>query len=175
MWGRLDYLVCNVGGGTSVPPLSERVVDWQHMFELNFFSTTNIVKESLPLLEKSHGAIVCISSIAGVENIGAPIPYFAAKSALNAFVKGMAEPLANKSIRINAIAPGNITFPGSVWEKKMKKDEKFVQDFLEKHVSMKRLGSPSEISPMVLFLLSDYASFITGSIIIIDGGQTKRV
>lgn len=80
--------------------------------------------------------------------------------------------ISKKSIRINGIAPGNILFQGSVWEKKIKTDRKKVTEFLKKNVSLGRLGSPEEISPMVLFLLSDMASFVTGSVVTIDDGQT---
>ena len=89
------------------------------MFELNFLSAVSIIKHSTPLLEKSQGVIVCISSIAGIEDVGAPIPYSVSKSALNIFIKGMASHLAKRSIRINGIAPGNIIFKGSTWEEKI--------------------------------------------------------
>lgn len=171
-WGKIDYLVCNIGGGKTAKPLKEELKDWNEMFELNFLSTVSIIKYCTPLLEKSQGAIVCISSIAGIENIGAPIPYSVSKSALNVFIKGMTSHLAKRMIRINGISPGNIIFKGSTWEEKIKEDRKKVSKFLKNNVALERLGKPEEITPMVLFLLSDMASFMTGSIIIIDGGQT---
>jgi len=171
-WGKIDYLVCNIGGGKTAQPLDEELKDWNKMFELNFLSAVSIIKHSTPLLEKSQGVIVCISSIAGIEDVGAPIPYSVSKSALNIFIKGMASHLAKRSIRINGIAPGNIIFKGSTWEEKIKKDRKKVSEFLKKNVALERLGKPEEITPMVSFLLSDMASFMIGSIITIDGGQT---
>ena len=71
-------------------------------------------------LFKSKGSVVCISSICGLETIpGAPVTYSAAKAALNSYIKGISIPMANHGVRINGIAPGNILFPGSIWEKKL--------------------------------------------------------
>ena len=66
--------------------------------------------------------IVCVSSICGLEVIpGAPLTYSAAKAALNAYIRGVAVPLGADGVRINGIAPGNILFKGSVWERKLKR------------------------------------------------------
>ena len=78
------------------------------------------------VLIKSKGTIICISSIAGISVLGAPIPYAISKSALNTFVKNSARPLAKNGIRINAVAPGNIMFKNSVWERKSDKSKENV-------------------------------------------------
>ena len=114
-----------------------------------------------------------ISSIAGVEAIGAPINYSTAKSALIAFSKNLSKKLAGR-VRVNTIAPGNINFPGSSWEEKIKADEKKVKEIIN-NVPMKRFGTPKEIANSAVFLSSDKASFITGALLIIDGGQTVSV
>jgi 3-oxoacyl-[acyl-carrier protein] reductase len=121
LYGRLDILVCNVGDGKSVPPGKETSKEWQKMFELNLQSATNVIEASKKELSKTRGSIVCISSIAGLNVVGAPIPYSVIKSALNTYVKYSARPLGEKNIRINAIAPGNIMFKGSVWKKRKNK------------------------------------------------------
>jgi len=121
----------------------------------------------------NSGAIVCISSICGIETLGAPVAYSAAKAGLNAYVSGMARPLAARNIRINAVAPGNILFPGGGWESKLQEDRAAVEAMLKREVAMGRFGKPEEIADAVLFLASCKASFITGTVLVADGGQIR--
>lgn len=173
-YGKLDILVCAVGLSRPTTPNSENNVIWQEMFENNLFSSMNMIELAKPHLEKTQGSIVCISSICGKEVIiGAPITYSAAKAALNMSIKGLARPLAKLGIRVNAVAPGNIIFPGSVWEKKIKDNPSEINSMLEKEVALARLGSPEEIANMVAFLASSKASFITGETFVVDGGQIR--
>ena len=172
----LDILVCNVGSGKSVKPGLENYQDWQSSFKKNFFSTTNIIEASKKYLVRSRGNIICISSICGVEYIpGAPITYSVAKSALNSYVKMTSKILGQKGVRINAIAPGNIFFKGSVWEKKIKKNRKIAMNNLNSSVALKKFGNPKNISDICLFLASIKSDFVTGSVWIADGGQIKML
>ena len=172
-WGKLDILVCNVGSGKSVPQGDETFEEWNRVFLLNFFSTTNMIEAAKNELKKTHGKIVCISSIAGIENTKAPLTYSVAKSALNTYVKGISQVLAKDDIRINAIAPGNILFKDSVWDKKFKENPKFVEELLQKEVALNRLGTPEEIANFVIFISSELSDFATGSTFVVDGGQTR--
>lgn len=172
-FGKLDILVCNVGSGKSVISGHETQSDWEEMFLINFHSTTNIIKSAEKELKKSKGAIVCISSIAGIETTLAPITYAVSKSALNSYVKISSKRLAEKGVRINAIAPGNIIFTGSTWDEKKKKNPSKIKKMLNENVAMKRFGKPSEVSSLAVFLSSEKASFITGSVYVVDGGQIK--
>lgn len=171
--GRLDVLVCNVGSGRSAPPGSETAADWERMMRVNLYAATNSVEAFRPLLERSRGSVVCISSICGIEALGAPVTYSAAKAALNAFVRGAARPLAARGVRINAIAPGNLLFEGSVWEERMKADPAAVQLMLQRDVALGRLGSAREIADFVAFLASPRAAFATGAVFRVDGGQLR--
>lgn len=176
LMGGLDVIVCNVGSGESEEPGAESYSEWQRVFAKNFFSATNIIEAGVSHLEESKGSIVCISSICGCEIIpGAPLTYSVAKAALNTYVKGISRPLGNKGVRINAVAPGNILFDGSVWDRKLSENASQVQHMLKSEVPLKRLGSVSEIAATVLWLTSPQASFITGSILITDGGQTRSI
>lgn len=171
--GKLDFLICNVGSGRSVKPGKENFSEWKKMFHINFFSATNMIESSITHLAKSKGAIVCISSIAGIEYIGASNTYSTAKSALNSYVRGISRYLAKHNIRINCVAPGNILFKGSVWDKKLNENPKLINKMLRDHVSLGRLGDPIDIANMVVFLCSSKCSFITGQVFVVDGGQIK--
>jgi NAD(P)-dependent dehydrogenase (short-subunit alcohol dehydrogenase family) len=174
-FGDIDILICNVGNGRSVKPGCEDYDEWQRMFALNLWSATNMIESATESLSFSgSGAIVCISSICGLEVVpGAPLAYSAAKSALNSYVKGVARTLAKKKIRINAVAPGNVTFPGSSWDIKLQENAKSVQDMLDKDVALACFGTPKDIAEVTVFLASERASFVTGSIWTVDGGQVK--
>jgi len=172
-FGNIDILVCNVGDGSSPKPGKEQISDWQKMLDINLNSSINLINSSLSSLKKTSGSIVCISSIAGIETTDAPIPYSVAKSALNSYVKNISKPLANFGIRINAVAPGNILFKDSIWEKKLAKNKTKVLDMISKKVPMNRFGTSDEIASVVTFLSSPLSSFTTGNILIADGGQVK--
>lgn len=173
-FGKLDILICNVGSGHSVPPGTETYDEWVRVFGLNLWSATNVVEASRQALKESNGAIVCISSICGSELVpGAPVTYSAAKAALNAYVRGIARPLGIDGVRINAIAPGNILFEGSVWQTKLTQDAAAVEEMLTRDVALAKLGSPKDISNLALWLSSPASSFCTGSVFVADGGQSR--
>ena len=173
-WGILDILVCNVGSGRSVPLLAETLQEWRRVVDLNLFSMTTTIQYVLPLLKRSKEAsIVLISSICGVEALGAPIAYSVAKAGVAALAGNLAAPLAKEGIRINAVSPGNIMFPGSVWEQKMVNNPEQVETMICREVPMGRFGTTEEIADAVAFLVSPRASFITGANLIVDGGQTR--
>lgn len=172
--GNLDILVCNVGGGRSVPPGRETPEEWERVFALNLWSTTNTVQAARDALVSSKGTVVCISSICGLEVIaGAPITYSAAKAALHAYVRGIARPLGAQGVRINAVAPGNILFDESVWAKKLAEDRKAVESMLEKEVSLSTLGTPDQVANLVAYLASPQSGFATGGVWTLDGGQVR--
>ena len=172
----LDIVICNVGSGQSAPPGEETFQDWKNCMNKNFYSTVHVVNAAKPYLSVSKGVIVCISSICGVETIpNAPITYSVAKAALNTFVKGMSRPVGDIGIRICAVAPGNIMFEGSVWNKKIKSTPEAVQSMVERDVPLKRFGNVTDISNLVLFVSSSLSNYTTGSIWISEGGQTRSI
>jgi 3-oxoacyl-[acyl-carrier protein] reductase len=171
-FGSLDILICNVGSGSSVPPGNETAEEWQRIFALNFWSTTNCVEAARCALAASKGVIVCISSICGLEVIpNAPVTYSVAKAALNAFIRGIARPLGKQGVRINAIAPGNILFDGSIWAHKLEQDALAVQDMLMNNVALGVLGAPDDVASLAAYLASPRSIFASGSVWTLDGGQ----
>ena len=172
--GGIDIVVCNVGSGSSVPPGEENYEEWQRMFALNFFSTTNVVEAAKSALGESQGVVICVSSICGCEIVpGAPVTYTTAKTALNAYIKGVSRPLGKESIRILGVAPGNVMFEGSGWEHRLNADPVATQEMLERDVSLAKFGTADEVGSMVVWCASDRCAFATGSIWVLDGGQVR--
>jgi 3-oxoacyl-[acyl-carrier protein] reductase len=170
----IDVVVANVGDGRSVSDPIPHQEQWQRMWNINFETGLNTARIFLPMLEKSSGSLLFISSIAALEAFGAPVDYSTAKSAIVAFSINLARKVANK-VRVNVIAPGNVNFPGSSWDEKIKQDAERVDQIIKSTVPMQRFGTPDEIADAALFLCSDRASFITGSVLVVDGGQTVGV
>ena len=115
-----------------------------------------------------------ISSITAFEAFGAPVDYSNAKAAVVAFSKNLARKVADK-VRVNVLAPGNVYFPGSSWHEKIHKDSDKVKQMINASIPMKRFGTPKEIADAGVFLCSNRASFITGSVLVVDGGQTVGI
>jgi len=169
----LDIVIANVGDGRSTLDSIPENHQWTDMWSINFESALFTARAFLPMLEKSKGVLLFISSIAALEAFGAPVDYSTAKSAIIAFSKNLSRKVAN-NVRVNVIAPGNINFPGSSWDEKIKLDPKRVKDIIESTVPMNRFGTPEEIADAALFICSERAKFITGSVLVVDGGQTIR-
>jgi len=171
---RLDVVVANIGSGRSKPGWDVDEALWREAFEINLFPAVNLVREAVRVMApRGGGSIVLVSSIAGRERIEAPAPYAAAKAALQMFMKYTSAQVAPLGIRVNAISPGNVFFPGGTWDRKMKEDSADVTRYLKEVVPMQRFASPAEIAELVAFLASERAGFITGADVVIDGGQTR--
>lgn len=171
VWEGLDVVIANIGDGRSVseplPDSSRFAQTWR----TNFTTAEQTVRATLPLLEANSGCLLLISSIAGLEAIGAPTDYSVAKTAMVAFSKQLARKLAPQ-VRVNCLAPGNVCFPGGSWDAKIQADPKRVEALINATVPMGRFGTPEEIADAVIFLCSSRARFITGACLVVDGGQT---
>jgi len=174
-WGHLDGVVANAGAVTETHEWDIPDKDWNLYFKNNFSVAYNAIQALVPLLTDSMGSIITIGSIAGLEDVGAPIPYAASKAALMAYTKSLSRKLADKKIRVNMVSPGNILFPGGNWDKKQKSDPDNIRKMLQEKVPLEMFGSPEDIGNVVAFLLSSKASFITGANIVVDGGQTSSI
>jgi len=173
-WGGVDIVVANIGDGRSVPDALPDTDQWQKTWNNNFESALLTARTFLPLLQESKGCLLFVSSITAMEAFGAPVDYSTAKSAVSALAKNMARKLAQE-VRVNVLAPGNVYFPGGSWDEKIKQDADRVETIIQSTVPMNRFGTPEEMADAVLFLCSDRAKFITGSTIVVDGGQTVGV
>jgi len=173
-WGGIDIVIANIGDGRSVADSLPDAEQWKKTWNNNFESALHTARIFLPLLRKSKGCLLFISSITAMEAFGAPVDYSTAKSAVSALAKNMARKLA-KEVRVNVLAPGNVYFPGGSWDEKIRQDPDRVERIIETTVPMNRFGTPEEMADAVLFLCSERAKFITGSTLVVDGGQTVGV
>jgi len=166
--GRVDVLVNNATGfGTS-----DDEAGWKKSFDVDVMASVRATWKVVPWMTAQGGGVVLhIASTSALE-AGSPPPYAAAKAALVSHSKTLAIALAPEKIRVNVIAPGSIEFPGGVWETIKKANRPFYDATLST-IPWGRLGSAEEVANAVVFAASPRASWITGVVLSVDGGQHK--
>src|SRR5829696_2988846 len=165
-YGRLDIVVNNAATQTEQKSLTD-ITDKQlyETFETNIFSMFRITKFALPYLKKG-ACIINTTSVTAYRGSAELLDYSSTKGAILTFTRSLAQNLAKKGIRVNAVAPGPIWTPLIVASFKGKKVAEFGSD-----VPLGRAGEPSEVAPSYLFLASEDASYMTGQVLHPNGGE----
>jgi 3-oxoacyl-[acyl-carrier protein] reductase len=174
--GGLDILVNNVGGSTGAGPFDSADEDtWERVVDANLMSAVWCSRAALePFTARGGGTIVHVTSICGLEYCGSA-PYTAAKGALASLTKEMAVDLAHRKVRVVAVAPGSILFPGGSWDRRRISTPEKIEKMIAEELPWGRFGTPEEVADVIAFVASPRASWITGSSVVVDGAQGRRV
>ena len=175
---KVDIVVHNVGGGLGQKGPLDKVEDWNAVWQFNVGIAIEINSVLIPEMKKhGWGRVVHISSITAelgdpsMKSLGGSLAYAAAKAYLNAYIKGLGREMAKDNIVVSGVMPGVVLSKGKHWDKLKNEKPELVDEFLNHYYPIGRFGSAEEISPFVVLLASQQASFAAGSIIPISGGR----
>jgi 3-oxoacyl-[acyl-carrier protein] reductase len=171
--GGLDRLVANAGGTVGGNLLDSNPADFTATFELNAGHAAALVSAGYPhLVRAGGGAVVFVTSVTG-SRVAPRTTYAVAKAAEIHLARVLADELAGDRIRVNAVSPGSILFSGGGWDSMRLSDPEGFERFESGEFPWGRLGTVEEVADVVTFLLSDRASWVTGSDVVVDGGQHR--
>jgi 3-oxoacyl-[acyl-carrier protein] reductase len=172
-FGGLDIVVNNVGGSGARTFDELDVDDLVDVLGRNVFPALAVSRAALPVLRaRGGGTIAMIASIWGREAGGGP-SYNVAKGAEISLAKAMARDLAPDGIRAFSVAPGSTLFPGGSWERRVRDDPEGMAAFVERELPWGRFGTVDEVADVVAFLVSPRASWVVGTCVVVDGGQSR--
>ncbi len=168
--GGIDVIVANAGIAHKVPLEALSDEKWDHTFDIDLKGIFRVVRPALPgMRARGRGAIVALSSIMGVAyGWDEHVHYSAAKSGVVGLVRGLAVELAREGIRVNGVAPGYIRTA-----QLLSKENSLGPEGAEKageFIPMGRIGEPEDIADVIVFLASEGARYITGQVVVVDGG-----
>lgn len=168
--GGIDVLVNNASGFGA----GDSEEGWAASIDVDLLGSVRATRAARPWLERSgQGSVVHIASIAGQASSARTAAYGAIKAALIQYAQSQAAEMAAQGVRVNAVAPGSIDFPGGLWQKR-KAQNRALYDKTLASIPFGRFGTPVEIANTVVFLASPLASWITGQTLTVDGGQLLR-
>ena len=172
-FGPIDIVVHNAGGTLDISNPFCSMEDWRKVYRFNFELAIELNGMILPGMQKRKwGRAVHISSISAMENHG-PVTYCAMKAALTAYTRSMGGVVAPDGVVMSAVLPGAVFTEKGYWDWASQNRPDHVQKYLTERQRIGRFGRPDEIGNFVAYLCSDLASFNTGSIVPVDGGQGR--
>ncbi|MBR0834192.1 SDR family oxidoreductase [Bradyrhizobium manausense] len=178
--GRLDIVVN--AAGIIVPDRPETVTDenWANTFAVNVTGTMVVCRAALPLLQRKGGTIVNVASVAAFNSNPDSVSYAASKAALVSYTRSLAYAGGIYGVRANAVAPGWVRTPMSEYEMQLAAGKNGSSAEVEfeataKRIALGRMAQPTEIAACCLFLASDEASFVSGTVLVADGGGRAPV
>ena len=164
--GGIDILVNNASGFGS----RDTEEDWARGLNVDVMATVRASRIATPWLKQARGSIVNVTSISGFRPSLRTPAYAAVKALLVNYTASQAAAFAPDGVRVNAVAPGSIEFPGGSWEQRRSSDPALYNRILGS-IPFGRLGTPEEVAEVVMFLASPAARWVTGQTVIVDGGQ----
>jgi len=172
--GGIDVLVNNASGFG----MGDDEAGWAAGLSVDVMAMVRCSRAALPWLQRAGAAggasIIHLSSISAYRPSTRSAAYAAVKAAMNSYTGSQAAMLCREGIRVNAIAPGSIEFPGGVWEQRKSDNPALYQRTLAS-IPFGRMGTPDEIAEVALFLASPHARWMTGQVLSVDGGQLLGV
>lgn len=165
-YSRINILVNNAANHVEQKDFTD-ISDQQltETFELNILAIFRLVKQTLPHL-KAHDCIINTTSVVSYRGSNALVDYASTKGAVTAFTRSLSQHLVERNIRVNAVAPGPIWTPLIVSTKTEEEVAKFGKD-----TPLERVGQPAEVAPAFVFLASEDASYLTGQVMHVNGGE----
>ena len=171
-FGGIDVVVNNAGGGSGGSFADNDRAAYEIGFDRNFWPAVETSRRALPALEKRQGVVVNVASIWGREG-GGLVAYNVAKAALISLTKAMGRDLAPRGVRCVGIAPGSVLHPGGSWERRLKADPEGITAWMKSEIPAGRFGTAEEIGRVIVFLASPAASWVNGTTVVVDGGQSR--